>query len=63
MTLNGASLSVGGSTVLSSDQRLKINAKPLSNALDDINRLEPVEYDQTQDLTEIVTEDTPQSHQ
>ena len=42
---------------------MKFNAKPLSNALDNINRLEPVEYDQTQDLTEIVTEDTPQSHQ
>ena len=63
MTLNGTSLSVGGSTVSSSDQRLKFNAKPLTNALDVINRLEPVEYDQTQDLTETFTTDTPQSHQ
>ena len=63
MALNGTSLSVGGSTVSSSDQRLQFNAKQLSNALDNRNRLEPAEYDQTQDLTEIVTTDTPQSHQ
>ena len=63
MTLNGTTLSVGGSTVSSSDQRLKFNAKPLTNALDVINRLEPVEYDQTQNLTDTYTADTPQSHQ
>ena len=33
------------------------------NALDVINRLEPVEYDQTVDLIEQYTEDTPQFHQ
>ena len=33
------------------------------NALDVINRLEPVEYDQTVDLVEQYTEDTPQFRQ
>ena len=33
------------------------------NALNVINRLEPVEYDQTQDLVDEYTSDTPQSHQ
>jgi len=32
-------------------------------ALNVINRLEPVEYDQTQDLVDEYTSDTPQSHQ
>ena len=50
-------------TVSSSDKRLKFNEKPLTNALDVINRLEPVEYDQTRDLTDTYTADTPQSHQ
>ena len=63
MALNGTSLFVGGSMVSSSDQRSKFNAKPLTVALDVINRLEPVEYDQTQDLTDTYTADTPQSHQ
>ena len=62
-TLNLAALYVGGTTVLPSDKRLKFNEKPLTNALDVINRLEPVEYDQTRDLTETYTADTPQSHQ
>ncbi|MFM7982303.1 MAG: tail fiber domain-containing protein, partial [Candidatus Fonsibacter sp.] len=35
----------------------------LINALDVINKLEPVEYDQTFDLVETYTPDTPQSHQ
>ena len=63
MTLNPTALYVGGTTVSSSDKRLKFNEKPLTNALDVINRLEPVEYDQTRDLTESYTADTPQSHQ
>ncbi|MFM7990441.1 MAG: hypothetical protein ACKPKO_65100, partial [Candidatus Fonsibacter sp.] len=42
--------------------RLKFNEKPLINALDVINKLEPVEYDQTFDLVETYTPDTPQSH-
>jgi hypothetical protein len=63
MTLNATALYVGGTTVSSSDKRLKFNEKPLTNALDVINRLEPVEYDQTRDLTETYTADTPQSHQ
>ena len=35
----------------------------LINAISVINRLEPVEYDQTIDLIEQYTEDTPQFHQ
>ncbi|MFM7984607.1 MAG: hypothetical protein ACKPKO_35305 [Candidatus Fonsibacter sp.] len=31
--------------------------------MDIINKLEPVEYDQTVDLVEQYTTDTPQSHQ
>ena len=63
MTLNPTALYVGGTTVSSSDKRLKFNEKPLTIALDGINRLEPVEYDQTRDLTDTYTADTPQSHQ
>ena len=46
-----------------SDKILKFNEKPLTNALDVINQLEPVEYDQTYDLVDQYTSDTPQSHQ
>ena len=63
MTLNPTALYIGGTTVSSSDKRLKFNEKPLVNALDIINRLEPVEYDQTYNLTDAYTEDTPHSHQ
>ncbi|MFM7983104.1 MAG: tail fiber domain-containing protein, partial [Candidatus Fonsibacter sp.] len=45
------------------DKRLKFNEKPLTNALDVINQLEPVEYDQTHDLVDQYTADTPQYHQ
>ena len=48
MKLLSTGLSVHG-TVTSSDKRLKFNKKPLTNALDVINKLEPVEYDQTYD--------------
>ena len=41
---------------------MKFIAKPLTNALDVINRLEPFEYDQTQNLTDTYTAATPQSH-
>ena len=37
--------------------------KPLTNALDVIRQLEPVEYDQTYDLVDQYNEDTPQFHQ
>ncbi|MFM7981224.1 MAG: hypothetical protein ACKPKO_18100, partial [Candidatus Fonsibacter sp.] len=37
--------------------------KPLANVLHVINQLEPVEYDQTQDLVDQYTADTQQSHQ
>ncbi|MFM7981842.1 MAG: tail fiber domain-containing protein, partial [Candidatus Fonsibacter sp.] len=63
MILNSSGLSVGGTFVSASDKRLKFNEKPLSNALDVINRLEPVEYDQTHDMVDQYTADTPQSHQ
>ena len=63
MTLNSSGLSVGGTFVSASDKRLKFNEKPLTNALDVINQLEPVEYDQTYDLVDQYTSDTPQSHQ
>jgi hypothetical protein len=62
MRLTATTLTVNGSAV-SSDKRLKFNEKPLVNALNVINRLEPVEYDQTQDLVDEYTSDTPQSHQ
>ena len=42
---------------------MKFNEKPLTNALDVIRSLEPVEYDQTYDLADQYNEDTPQSHQ
>ena len=35
----------------------------MTNALDVINKLEPVEYDQTYDLVDQYNEDTPQTHQ
>ncbi|MFM7980903.1 MAG: tail fiber domain-containing protein, partial [Candidatus Fonsibacter sp.] len=63
MGLTSGGLSVGGTFVSSSDKRLKFNEKPLSNALGVINQLEPVEYDQTYDLVDPYTLDTPQSHQ
>ena len=56
-------MSVGGTFVSASDKRLKFNEKPLTNALDVINQLEPVEYDQTHDLVDEYTANTPQSHQ
>ena len=55
MTLKSAGLYVGASLVSASDNRLKFNDKPLVNALDIINKLEPVEYDQTFDLVEHYT--------
>ena len=42
---------------------LNLTKKTLVNATDVINRLEPVEYDQTISLIEQYTEDTPQFHQ
>ena len=61
--LNSGGLSVGGTFVAASDKRLKFNDKPLVNALDVINKLEPVEYDQTYELVDQYTADLPQSHQ
>ena len=41
-------------------QEIEIQCKVIN---DDINRLEPVEYDQTHDLVDHYTADAPQSHQ
>ena len=42
---------------------LQVNEKPLTNALDVINKLEPLEYDQTQDIVDEFNENTPHIHQ
>ncbi|MFM7990199.1 MAG: hypothetical protein ACKPKO_63875, partial [Candidatus Fonsibacter sp.] len=52
MALKYAGLYLGATLVSASDKRLKFNEKPLVNALNIINKLEPVEYDQTYDLVE-----------
>ena len=62
-TLNTTRLNVVGTVTTTSDKRFKLNEKPLVNALDIINKLEPVEYDQTYDLVDAYTPETPQSHQ
>ena len=49
-TLNTTGLTVVGTILPSSDKRLKFHEKPIINALDIINKLEAVEYDQTYDL-------------
>ncbi|MFM7980054.1 MAG: tail fiber domain-containing protein, partial [Candidatus Fonsibacter sp.] len=61
-------ITTGGVTVFgtftnSSDKRLEFNVQQLTNALDVITRLEPVEYDQTYNLVDEYTPETPQSHQ
>ena len=43
--------------------RLKFSENPLTNALDVINRLEPCEYQQTQEIVDQWTPDIQQSHQ
>ena len=63
MILTTSGLTVQGSVTPTSDKRLKFNEKPLVNALGVINRLEPVEYDQTHNLVDEYTVETPQSHQ
>jgi hypothetical protein len=62
MTLQAGGLYLGGTLVSASDKRLKFNEQPLINALTVINKLEPVEYDQTFDLVEHYTPEAPQSH-
>ncbi|MFM7988237.1 MAG: tail fiber domain-containing protein, partial [Candidatus Fonsibacter sp.] len=57
------SLSVNGTITPSNENRLKFNEKPIVNALDIINKLEPVEYDQTYEFVDVYTPETPQSHQ
>ena len=65
----GARLRLSASTLTgpaysaTSDKRLKFNEKPLTNALDVINKLEPLEYDQTQDIVDEFNENTPHIHQ
>ena len=63
MSLNATALYIGGATVPPSDKSLKFNKKPMNNALGVMNQLQPVEYDQTRDLTESYTTDTPKSHE
>ena len=63
MTLKSAGLYIGATLVSASDKRLKFNEKPLVNAEEIIGKLDPVEYDQTYDLIENYTPETPQSHQ
>ena len=50
MALAASGLTVVGTITPSSDKRLKFNKQPLVNALGIINKLVPVEYDQTFDL-------------
>ena len=52
MTLNATTFFDGGTTISSSDMRSKYNEEPLNCALDVIIQIEPVEYNQTHDLTE-----------
>ena len=56
--IEATALYVGCTTVSSSDNTLKFNERPLNHALCIINRLQPVEYDQAQDLTKLFTFDT-----
>ncbi|MFM7983367.1 MAG: tail fiber domain-containing protein, partial [Candidatus Fonsibacter sp.] len=49
--------------VSASDTSFKFKEKPLVSLLDAVNELEPVEYDQTYELVDQYTADTPQSHQ
>ncbi|MFM7985713.1 MAG: tail fiber domain-containing protein, partial [Candidatus Fonsibacter sp.] len=63
MTLNTTGLTVNGTITPSSDSRLKLNAKSLTNGLVVINQLEPVEYDEIYELVDHYTVDALQSHQ
>ena len=63
LTLSATALMCGTTTLASSDKGLKFNENPFNKRLDAISRLKPVEYDQTHDLVEHTTPDTPQSHQ
>ena len=63
MTLQSSGLYVGGTLASASDKRLKFNEKPLSNALDIINKLEPVEYYQTYELVDAITPEIQHSYQ
>ena len=42
---------------------MNFNDKTLTNEFDVINRYKPAEYEHTQDLVDIFTPNTPQSHQ
>ncbi|MFM7979760.1 MAG: tail fiber domain-containing protein, partial [Candidatus Fonsibacter sp.] len=63
MKLNFAGLTVNGIVTSSSDSRLKLNSKSLTNGLTVINKLEPLEYDQIYELVEQYSPDAPQSRQ
>jgi hypothetical protein len=62
LTLSSTSLT-GPTYSATSDKRLKFNEKPLTNALNVINKLEPLEYDQTQAIVDQFNENTPHIHQ
>ena len=59
MTLAAGGRYVSGTFASASDKRLKWNEQPLANALDIINKPEPVEYDQTFDVVDHYTPETP----
>ena len=63
LTISTTGISVIGTSTASSDKRLKFNETPVTNALDIINRLEPCEYQQTQEIVDLLTPDIQQSHQ
>ncbi|MFM7982542.1 MAG: hypothetical protein ACKPKO_24790, partial [Candidatus Fonsibacter sp.] len=63
LRIGSGGVSVYGTFNNLSDKLLTFNVKPLTNALDVINRLEPVEYDQTYTLVDEYTTETPPSHQ
>ena len=63
MQLSCSNLQVNGTIVSTSDKRFTFNVKPLANALDAINKLEPVLYDQAYELVYQCAPDTTQSQQ
>ena len=62
MRVAPAGVTVYGIFSNSSDKRLKFNVKSLTTALDVRTRLETIGYDQTYNLVDQYTPETPQSH-
>ena len=63
LTLQSSSLHVGGTRKSASDNRWKFNEQHLANELYVINKREPFGNDQSHDLLDQYTTDTPKSHQ